>query len=389
MEKDFISKEDFINKLKNKIDFPYYERRRKTLLFKMIFSYLVAIVLLCLCILAVIWFFISDKMNSNIAFFIILGFLLVCVLLYTYMVSIPGNFYDKFKNSLKKLLGEDINYLFGIKNFHNFKYDCASEIKKSDLFADFSDIEIDDIIGNDDFVAMETKLIQIDAFEGKHGKEEYSSTIYKGLILLFKSNKPVNSKTIITTLNDNNINNYISIKGILRNLLLFLWPCFVIIGYVLYLYVKELLLGKLPNDFLLGLLITIVLCMTPWVFIVVFHIMSTRVKNRKRFEKLKLEDISFDKRFKVYSENQVEGRYLVTPAFMERLQNIKTAFGTNNLKCSFYDNKIMFALSTNKDLFEFGNLYQPFGKDIEKFYDEIVSIYEMIDYFKLNERTGL
>ncbi|MBR1460374.1 DUF3137 domain-containing protein, partial [bacterium] len=61
------------------------------------------------------------------------------------------------------------------------------------------------------------------------------------------------------------------------------------------------------------------------------------------------------------------------------------------IKCSFIGDKIVFAISTNKDLFEIGHLFTPMksSKQIEKLYNEIVSIIEMIDYFKLNERTGL
>ena len=67
--------------------------------------------------------------------------------------------------------------------------------------------------------------------------------------------------------------------------------------------------------------------------------------------------------------------------------NFTTAFGTDKAKCSFYDDKIMIAISTKKDLFEFGNLFKPVSKD--KFYEELNSIIEMIDYFKLDTHTGL
>lgn len=73
-------------------------------------------------------------------------------------------------------------------------------------------------------------------------------------------------------------------------------------------------------------------------------------------------------------------------------KNLQTAFGTKNIKCAFFDNKIMFALHTNKDFFElsgglFHSLKHP--KRVKSFYEETTAIYDIIDYFKLDEKTGL
>lgn len=43
--------------------------------------------------------------------------------------------------------------------------------------------------------------------------------------------------------------------------------------------------------------------------------------------KVILEDPKFNRRFNVYSSNQVEARYLVTPLFMELLNNLNASFG--------------------------------------------------------------
>ena len=102
---------------------------------------------------------------------------------------------------------------------------------------------------------------------------------------------------------------------------------------------------------------------------------------------VKLESPEWERRFCAYSDNQVEARYMLTTAFMERFLNLTTAFGTDKAKCSFYDDKIMIAISTKKDLFEFGNLFKPVSKD--KFYAELTSILELIDYLKLDTHTGL
>ena len=104
-----------------------------------------------------------------------------------------------------------------------------------------------------------------------------------------------------------------------------------------------------------------------------------------------MEDPWFGKKFNVYSSDQVEARYLVTPSFMERFNNLNTVFGAKNAKCSFYRDKIVIAISTKKNLFEIGEMFKSLEdpKSIKSMYDELFSIYKMITYFKLDEKTGL
>ena len=114
-------------------------------------------------------------------------------------------------------------------------------------------------------------------------------------------------------------------------------------------------------------------------------------KQKETFKKINLEDADFGKIFDVYSTDQVEARYLLTPTFMERFKNIQTSFGAKILKCSFYDDNFMVAITTDKNLFEIGSLFKSFNdsKIITQFYYELNSILQMVEYFKLDEKTGL
>lgn len=113
--------------------------------------------------------------------------------------------------------------------------------------------------------------------------------------------------------------------------------------------------------------------------------------NQKIYDEVKLEDPEFSKQFFVDSNDQIESRVLLTPAFMERFKWIKNAFGAAHAECSFKDKQIMIALSTYKDLFVLGSLFKPVEDTTQftKFLNEIVSIYEMIDYLKVTDKTGL
>ncbi len=93
---------------------------------------------------------------------------------------------------------------------------------------------------------------------------------------------------------------------------------------------------------------------------------------------------------KSYSQIQREF-YDKTPAFMERLKNMKTAVSASHVSCAFYKNFLIIALSTTKDIFPICSLIKPIDdrKQYIQMYDEILSVIKLIAHFKLNEKTGL
>ena len=124
------------------------------------------------------------------------------------------------------------------------------------------------------------------------------------------------------------------------------------------------------------------------IFLAIYFVPKKQSDNLK-LEKINLEDVEFNKKFEAYAQDQIEGRCLITPAFMEKFLNLKTVFGAKNIKCSFFDNKVMFAISTSKNLFEIGSLNKSLldFETFENFYKEISTIYEIIDYFKLETKS--
>lgn len=104
-----------------------------------------------------------------------------------------------------------------------------------------------------------------------------------------------------------------------------------------------------------------------------------------------LEDVEFEKRFDVFTNDEVDARYLITPSFMQRLKAMKTAFKADKIKCAFYGNLLLVALSTKKDLFSLCSLVKPMDDARQYFqmYEEIVSIIKLIDHFKLNVKIGM
>lgn len=110
-----------------------------------------------------------------------------------------------------------------------------------------------------------------------------------------------------------------------------------------------------------------------------------------KLHKTKLEDVEFEKKFDVFTDDDVEARYLLTTAFMERLNKMQVAFKANKVSASFYAQKLYIALHTNKDLFKLGSLTKTVCDEKQFFtmFEEILSIVMLIDHFKLNQNIGL
>ncbi len=77
-----------------------------------------------------------------------------------------------------------------------------------------------------------------------------------------------------------------------------------------------------------------------------------------KHEKVALEDPKFERAFEVYSTDQVEARFLLTPDFMERLLNLEAAFHGKKLRCGFSGGE-MFVAVEGGNLFEAGSMYRP------------------------------
>ncbi len=112
--------------------------------------------------------------------------------------------------------------------------------------------------------------------------------------------------------------------------------------------------------------------------------------DRTKFQEVILEDPNFMKRFVVYSDNQVEARYVLTTAFIERFKNMKTAFKAKYIRAAFKDGKITIAIHVGKDLFAMAN----YSKDSDshtftELFEELLSVFELITVLKLNQKIGL
>jgi len=108
-------------------------------------------------------------------------------------------------------------------------------------------------------------------------------------------------------------------------------------------------------------------------------------------ERVALEDPAFEERFEVYGTDQIEARYLLTPAFMERLTTLAMHMGNGRLQAAFYDERFFVMVPNSSDLFEPPSIFTSVTKDtgVKRISQEFGDVLSIVDILKLDERTGL
>lgn len=305
-------------------------------------------------------------LSSAIMLVFLFSSMLACLLSYLTIINykqyLKTNFMPRFIKCFK-----DIRW---INNTNSRPIFSTIELEASNLFSTFNRIKVDDAFKGNyngvDYEIAEIKLIQ----EGSKS----STTAFKGVILSVPSNKTIKANTIIATKRDMNIRNYPT--GIIASIILV--PILICEWFLSLKFSSDI------DNFIKLIVLTIITLI----------IICSFIEKQKSMQTVKLESTNFEKRFNVFSKNQVEARYLLTPTFIEKFTRLYTAFGTNKAKCSFYkdfsgNDRIMFAISTNRDLFEPGNLFTPINEPKYMFLSDFTSIFNMIEFFKLDEKTKL
>ena len=110
-----------------------------------------------------------------------------------------------------------------------------------------------------------------------------------------------------------------------------------------------------------------------------------------KLESVKLEDPVFEKKFEVYSNNQVEARYLLTTSFMERLLNLSELYESKSIQCSFYDDRLLLMIPSSQNHFETASIYRQatFVDDINTILEQMAHIFKMIEILHLDQDIGM
>lgn len=108
--------------------------------------------------------------------------------------------------------------------------------------------------------------------------------------------------------------------------------------------------------------------------------------NLMRDQLVYMEDPEFEKNFKVYSNDQVEARYLLSPDFMKRCVELKQKFN-KKIYFSFLNSQVCLAIYTTYNYFNPKMSQSALNTDIIKgFYNEIAILIKIVDDLNLNTR---
>lgn len=104
-----------------------------------------------------------------------------------------------------------------------------------------------------------------------------------------------------------------------------------------------------------------------------------------------LEAPRFSKAFKVYADNQIEARMLLTTSFMERLLDLGKRIGSKRVDYSFHSGELLIRVPTQHNYFHVEPASQTvdFRREFKTITDDMQSIFDIVDGLQLDLDVGL
>ncbi|MBI1214321.1 MAG: DUF3137 domain-containing protein [Alphaproteobacteria bacterium] len=107
-----------------------------------------------------------------------------------------------------------------------------------------------------------------------------------------------------------------------------------------------------------------------------------------------LVDPAFEKKYTVFTSDQVEARYLLDPMMIEKVQNLAVIYKATDVRLSYFDHKVLVLLACKRDLFEPPDISIP-STDIDglmELKNEVQRTLELIDcvdnFLSRDDRPG-
>lgn len=365
---------------------------------------------LLICILSAIGSFalipLGDKINNHqlmiIGTICFVGFCIVAVI----ADNIQHKVENQYRQTVKPQLLKPILSIFGDFRLANREILSLKEIQSMGLYYKARSKKDDDVILGTykdlPITLFETKLTHSES----RGKSSSTVTDFSGLILKIKMNKRFEG---ITVGNQKvNIENYIKLLKDVSKKNPELYPPEKLkwLDSPIFKTISQTQKFMSENKLFLK---------NGKLYIDIFDRL-TKNKVTRKLEKINVEDPEFDSNYNIYSDNQVEARYLITPSFIEKIKLMQVMFLVFSIDFAFKDeflylflngsdialneirtqqvvkkNKNKVVSCEDNGFFEVGRI-QTTLLDKEIFNDlfkELSSIFSLVDCLKLNEKTGL
>ncbi len=112
-----------------------------------------------------------------------------------------------------------------------------------------------------------------------------------------------------------------------------------------------------------------------------------KLAGRSGTKLIQLEDPQFEKAFAVYSNDEIECRYILSTAMMSRILDMRNRFGEKDLRIAFKDSCVMIAVPHSKPFLE-PNTGVPAtdSNQIRRMLDEMKTFLDIIEELNLNTR---
>ncbi len=117
--------------------------------------------------------------------------------------------------------------------------------------------------------------------------------------------------------------------------------------------------------------------------------LSAKIGNQPG-ELVKMEDPEFERLFKVFSTDQIEARYILTPSMMQRIVEFRKKTNAP-IRLSFIASRVFVAIPTYHDYFEPPSLFAPANKLLEPatiaaYFEELEFALAVVEELNLNTR---
>lgn len=298
------------------------------------------------------------------------GFLklaLLALLVMGYLIYAP---FSEYRTTTKsRVMNKILSFWGDFRYFHEHDIIGRETIKEAELFTYFNQHEVDDAFRgsyNKSTIYVSEHKLQI------HGRKG-DTNVFKGVFILLDFNKKFKGQTVV--LNRWRISNMLFINPLLVISLII--PMIAAAWMCCFMFSR----GELG----IGLLFSV---MPPLIAGVIIYLAVRHFHKYKATQKVELEEIPFARRWKVLTSDQVEARYILTPILMEKIAQIKKLFKGRSVDFSFFDNKLLIAVHTRKNLFETTSLLIPalsYHK-IREVISQLHSIFSVIDLLELNRK---
>ena len=106
------------------------------------------------------------------------------------------------------------------------------------------------------------------------------------------------------------------------------------------------------------------------------------LKNVNGNKLVMLEDVEFERYFTVYAGDEITARYVLTPAMMLRMTELKKKYN-RDIMLSFNGDRFFFAVAMSEGFLTLGNSSLTSGEALKDFYDNVAAAREILNDLKL------